>query len=171
MCFAISYLVWISRHLSFGIIMDDKKWLSFCLRRSIFDFEAIKKLLACPKLSFWYVLVICLNTNNVMFCLLLLLYWLFHCIILFSIFSHDSLHGVAGVYVTRIFVEELGAKESSLLNCTPKVFFIFEMIVLVLIDKLDWTSIQTRFFILLSYINRKISEVGILIPTWPTPRS
>ncbi|KAK9705298.1 hypothetical protein RND81_07G046100 [Saponaria officinalis] len=59
------------------------------LMKSIFDFQAIKKLLACPKFSFCY----------------------------------DSLHGVAGVYATRIFVEELGANESSLLNCTPKEDF------------------------------------------------
>ncbi|XP_021733126.1 phosphoglucomutase, cytoplasmic-like [Chenopodium quinoa] len=59
------------------------------LMKSIFDFEAIKKLLACPKFSFCY----------------------------------DALHGVAGVYAKRIFVEELGANESSLLNCTPKKDF------------------------------------------------
>lgn len=35
--------------------------------------------------------------------------------------SYDALHGVAGVYAKRIFIEELGASESSLLNCTPKV--------------------------------------------------
>jgi phosphoglucomutase len=34
-------------------------------------------------------------------------------------FCYDALHGVAGVYAKKIFVEELGAKESSLLNCTP----------------------------------------------------
>ncbi|CAO2823943.1 unnamed protein product [Amaranthus hypochondriacus] len=59
------------------------------LMKSIFDFEAIKKLLACPKFTFCY----------------------------------DALHGVAGVYAKRIFVEELGASESSLLNCTPKEDF------------------------------------------------
>uniref|UniRef100_A0A7C9EP74 phosphoglucomutase (alpha-D-glucose-1,6-bisphosphate-dependent) n=1 Tax=Opuntia streptacantha TaxID=393608 RepID=A0A7C9EP74_OPUST len=59
------------------------------LMKSIFDFEAIKKLLSCPKFSFCY----------------------------------DALHGVAGVYAKRIFVEELGASESSLLNCTPKEDF------------------------------------------------
>ena len=37
-------------------------------------------------------------------------------------FCYDALHGVAGAYAKRIFVEELGAKESSLLNCVPKVF-------------------------------------------------
>ncbi|RWW29710.1 hypothetical protein GW17_00005746 [Ensete ventricosum] len=36
------------------------------------------------------------------------------------LFSYDALHGVAGIYAKRIFVEELGANESSLLNCTPK---------------------------------------------------
>lgn len=38
-------------------------------------------------------------------------------------FCYDALHGVAGAYAKRIFVEELGAKESSLLNCTPKEDF------------------------------------------------
>ncbi|KAK8958449.1 putative phosphoglucomutase, cytoplasmic 2 [Platanthera guangdongensis] len=35
----------------------------------------------------------------------------------------DALHGVAGAYAKRIFVEELGAKESSLINCIPKEDF------------------------------------------------
>ncbi|KAJ4964287.1 hypothetical protein NE237_024226 [Protea cynaroides] len=38
-------------------------------------------------------------------------------------FSYDALHGVGGAYAKRIFVEELGANESSLLNCTPKEDF------------------------------------------------
>ncbi|KAF8404036.1 hypothetical protein HHK36_008912 [Tetracentron sinense] len=38
-------------------------------------------------------------------------------------FCFDALHGVAGAYAKRIFVEELGAHESSLLNCTPKEDF------------------------------------------------
>ncbi|XP_068331954.1 phosphoglucomutase, cytoplasmic-like [Pyrus communis] len=38
-------------------------------------------------------------------------------------FCYDALHGVAGAYANRIFVEELGAKESSLLNCVPKEDF------------------------------------------------
>ncbi|XP_059649518.1 phosphoglucomutase, cytoplasmic [Cornus florida] len=38
-------------------------------------------------------------------------------------FCYDALHGVGGAYANRIFVEELGAKESSLLNCTPKEDF------------------------------------------------
>ncbi|CAB4265205.1 unnamed protein product [Prunus armeniaca] len=38
-------------------------------------------------------------------------------------FCYDALHGVAGAYAERIFVEELGAKESSLLNCVPKEDF------------------------------------------------
>ncbi|CAM8951399.1 unnamed protein product [Rhodiola kirilowii] len=38
-------------------------------------------------------------------------------------FCYDALHGVAGAYANRIFVQELGAKESSLLNCTPKEDF------------------------------------------------
>jgi len=56
------------------------------LMKTIFDFEAIQKLLTCPKFTFCY----------------------------------DALHGVAGIYAKRIFVEELSASESSLLNCTPK---------------------------------------------------
>ncbi|XP_041014526.1 phosphoglucomutase, cytoplasmic-like [Juglans microcarpa x Juglans regia] len=38
-------------------------------------------------------------------------------------FCFDALHGVAGAYAERIFVEELGAQASSLLNCTPKEDF------------------------------------------------
>ncbi|KAG6655112.1 phosphoglucomutase, cytoplasmic [Carya illinoinensis] len=38
-------------------------------------------------------------------------------------FCYDALHGVAGAYAKRIFVEELGAQESSLLNCMPKEDF------------------------------------------------
>lgn len=38
-------------------------------------------------------------------------------------FCYDALHGVGGIYAKRIFVEELGANESSLLNCTPKEDF------------------------------------------------
>ncbi|URD88656.1 Phosphoglucomutase, cytoplasmic [Musa troglodytarum] len=38
-------------------------------------------------------------------------------------FCYDALHGVAGIYAKRIFVEELGANQSSLLNCTPKEDF------------------------------------------------
>ncbi|KAI5677816.1 hypothetical protein M9H77_08766 [Catharanthus roseus] len=38
-------------------------------------------------------------------------------------FCFDALHGVAGVYAKRIFVEELGANEGSLLNCVPKEDF------------------------------------------------
>ncbi|THU70998.1 hypothetical protein C4D60_Mb08t30890 [Musa balbisiana] len=37
--------------------------------------------------------------------------------------NYDALHGVAGIYAKHIFVEELGANESSLLNCTPKEDF------------------------------------------------
>nr|P93262.1 RecName: Full=Phosphoglucomutase, cytoplasmic; Short=PGM; AltName: Full=Glucose phosphomutase [Mesembryanthemum crystallinum]AAB41895.1 phosphoglucomutase [Mesembryanthemum crystallinum] len=59
------------------------------LMKSIFDFQAIKKLLSIPSFTFCY----------------------------------DALHGVAGVYAKRIFVDELGANESSLLNCTPKEDF------------------------------------------------
>jgi phosphoglucomutase len=59
------------------------------LMKSIFDFEAIKKLISSPKFSFCY----------------------------------DAMHGVGGAYSKPIFVEELGAQESSLLNCTPKENF------------------------------------------------
>ncbi|OAY72267.1 Phosphoglucomutase, cytoplasmic 1 [Ananas comosus] len=38
-------------------------------------------------------------------------------------FCYDALSGVAGIYAKRIFVEELGANESSLLNCVPKEDF------------------------------------------------
>ncbi|KAH7516312.1 hypothetical protein FEM48_Zijuj10G0121800 [Ziziphus jujuba var. spinosa] len=38
-------------------------------------------------------------------------------------FCYDALHGVGGAYAKCIFVEELGAQESSLLNCTPKEDF------------------------------------------------
>ncbi|XP_039174159.1 LOW QUALITY PROTEIN: phosphoglucomutase, cytoplasmic-like [Eucalyptus grandis] len=38
-------------------------------------------------------------------------------------FCYDALHGVAGAYAKRIFVEELGANEGFLLNCTPKEDF------------------------------------------------
>ncbi|KAG9146164.1 hypothetical protein Leryth_007883 [Lithospermum erythrorhizon] len=38
-------------------------------------------------------------------------------------FCYDALHGVAGAYANRIFVEELGAQGSSLLNCVPKEDF------------------------------------------------
>ncbi|MED6200395.1 Phosphoglucomutase-1 [Stylosanthes scabra] len=62
---------------------------SLKLRRSIFDFESIRKLLTSPKFSFCY----------------------------------DALHGVARAYAKRIFVNELGAQENSLLNCVPKEDF------------------------------------------------
>ncbi|KAL8105915.1 hypothetical protein AgCh_029647 [Apium graveolens] len=35
-------------------------------------------------------------------------------------FSYDALHGVSGACARLIFVDELGAQESSLLNCMPK---------------------------------------------------
>ncbi|KAL5721879.1 phosphoglucomutase (alpha-D-glucose-1,6-bisphosphate-dependent) [Ranunculus cassubicifolius] len=38
-------------------------------------------------------------------------------------FCYDALHGVAGAYAKGIFVDELGAQESSLINCTPKEDF------------------------------------------------
>ncbi|CAL5338954.1 hypothetical protein CsSME_00022613 [Camellia sinensis var. sinensis] len=59
------------------------------LMKSIFDFQAIQKLLSSPSFTFCY----------------------------------DALHGVAGAYAKRIFMEELGAQESSLLNCVPKEDF------------------------------------------------
>ena len=48
-------------------------------------------------------------------------------------FSYDALHGVGGAYAKRIFVEELGAKESSLLNCVPKVNFLFKKFVFMVL--------------------------------------
>ena len=42
---------------------------------------------------------------------------------LWRYWSYDALHGVGGAYAKSIFVDELGAQESSLLNCTPKVLF------------------------------------------------
>ncbi|XP_058108279.1 phosphoglucomutase, cytoplasmic 1 isoform X2 [Magnolia sinica] len=38
-------------------------------------------------------------------------------------FCYDALHGVGGIYAQRIFVEELGAHQSSLINCVPKEDF------------------------------------------------
>ncbi|XP_024519277.1 phosphoglucomutase, cytoplasmic 2 isoform X1 [Selaginella moellendorffii] len=38
-------------------------------------------------------------------------------------FCFDGLHGVAGAYATKLFVQELSAKESSLCNCIPKEDF------------------------------------------------
>ncbi|KAL8120722.1 phosphoglucomutase, cytoplasmic-like [Apium graveolens] len=38
-------------------------------------------------------------------------------------FCYDALHGVGGAYAKPIFVKELGAPESSLLNCVPKEDF------------------------------------------------
>ncbi|KAI3936208.1 hypothetical protein MKW92_010856 [Papaver armeniacum] len=38
-------------------------------------------------------------------------------------FCYDALHGVAGAYANRIFVQELGAQESFLINCVPKEDF------------------------------------------------
>ncbi|AQK63457.1 phosphoglucomutase2 [Zea mays] len=40
-----------------------------------------------------------------------------------KLMNYDALHGVAGAYAKHIFVEELGADESSLLNCVPKEDF------------------------------------------------
>ncbi|MQM13216.1 hypothetical protein Taro_046140 [Colocasia esculenta] len=40
-----------------------------------------------------------------------------------KLMNYDALHGVAGIYAKRIFVEDLGANEGSLLNCTPKEDF------------------------------------------------
>lgn len=59
------------------------------LMKTIFDFQAIKDLLARPNFNFCF----------------------------------DGLHGVAGAYAKGLFVQELGAKESSLLNCVPKEDF------------------------------------------------
>ncbi|CAI0432000.1 unnamed protein product [Linum tenue] len=40
-----------------------------------------------------------------------------------KLMNYDALHGVAGAYAHRIFVEELCAQESALLNCVPKEDF------------------------------------------------
>ncbi|CAH2049043.1 unnamed protein product [Thlaspi arvense] len=40
-----------------------------------------------------------------------------------KLMNYDALNGVAGAYARRTFVEELGAPESSLLNCVPKEDF------------------------------------------------
>ncbi|CAN1796488.1 Phosphoglucomutase, cytoplasmic [Linum perenne] len=40
-----------------------------------------------------------------------------------KLMNYDAMHGVAGAYAKSIFVEELGAKETSLLNCVPKEDF------------------------------------------------
>ncbi|XBI73655.1 hypothetical protein VPH35_067361 [Triticum aestivum] len=40
-----------------------------------------------------------------------------------KLMNFDGLHGVAGAYAKRMFVDELGASESSLLNCVPKEDF------------------------------------------------
>ncbi|QHO12569.1 Phosphoglucomutase, cytoplasmic [Arachis hypogaea] len=40
-----------------------------------------------------------------------------------KLMNYDALHGVAGAYAKRIFVDELGAQENSLLNCVPKEDF------------------------------------------------
>ena len=53
------------------------------------------------------------------------MYHRFNVIFYFILWSYDALHGVAGAYAHRIFVEELGAQESALLNCVPKVLFFF----------------------------------------------
>jgi phosphoglucomutase len=87
--------------------------------RSIFDFELIKKLLTSPKFSFWYAFVISCRSGTFFSLILNLLNLNIICWPLFC--SYDSLHGVAGVYAHKIFVEELGADRSSLLNCVPKV--------------------------------------------------
>lgn len=51
--------------------------------------------------------------------------------ILFLTCSYDALHGVAGIYAKRIVLEELGARESSLLNCTPKVRWVLADVLIV----------------------------------------
>ena len=78
-------------------------------------------------------------------------------------FSYDALHGVAGAYAKHIFVEELGADESSLLNCVPKVMS---------------SSIVTKFYlkrgsVLIHHLCfcRRTLEVVILILTSPMQKS
>eukprot|EP00244_Chara_vulgaris_P013085 TRINITY_DN723_c0_g1_i1.p1 TRINITY_DN723_c0_g1~~TRINITY_DN723_c0_g1_i1.p1 ORF type:complete len:585 (+),score=140.98 TRINITY_DN723_c0_g1_i1:324-2078(+) len=38
-------------------------------------------------------------------------------------FVYDAMHGVGGVYAKAVFVDELGAPDSSLMNCVPKPDF------------------------------------------------
>ncbi|KAL8137519.1 hypothetical protein V2J09_003520 [Rumex salicifolius] len=79
------------------------------LMKSIFDFPAIQKLLSSPNFTFWYGFS-----------------FLFAALKLFNLASYvifDALHGVAGAYAERMFVEELGADKKSLLNCVPKEDF------------------------------------------------
>eukprot|EP00897_Mesotaenium_endlicherianum_P010385 jgi/Mesen1/9375/ME000610S08691 len=59
------------------------------LMKSIFDFAAIKTLLARPDFKFLF----------------------------------DGLHGVAGAYANKVFVQALGASPDSLTNCIPKEDF------------------------------------------------
>ncbi|KAK6122265.1 hypothetical protein DH2020_043998 [Rehmannia glutinosa] len=95
------------------------------LMKSIFDFQSIQKLISSPKFSFWYaceLLIGCHVWHAFQFILLNEVD--IDCLTSAShLASYDALHGVAGAYAKRIFVEELGAQESSLLNCVPKEDF------------------------------------------------
>ncbi|KAJ9554267.1 hypothetical protein OSB04_018312 [Centaurea solstitialis] len=105
------------------------------LMKSIFDFELIQKLLTSPQFSFWCVdllssqrFAIALSSFLHYYFGLVLTFLLSHVpfvgwLLLLCFLSYDALSGVAGAYAKRIFVEELGAKESSLLNCVPKEDF------------------------------------------------
>eukprot|EP00271_Cylindrocystis_brebissonii_P014293 TRINITY_DN35605_c0_g1_i1.p1 TRINITY_DN35605_c0_g1~~TRINITY_DN35605_c0_g1_i1.p1 ORF type:complete len:576 (-),score=113.72 TRINITY_DN35605_c0_g1_i1:322-2049(-) len=73
----------------FDVVVFDAAEDYLKLMKSIFDFEAIKGLLARPDFKFLF----------------------------------DGLHGVAGAYAAKVFVEELGASPDSLTNCTPKEDF------------------------------------------------
>lgn len=64
----------------------------------------------------------------------------FNVIFYFVLQSYDALHGVAGAYAHRIFVEELGAQESALLNCVPKVLLLPNQEVLFL----KWLQIHLQ---------------------------
>lgn len=73
----------------FGVVVFDATEDYVKLMKTIFDFEAVKKLLSRSDFSFCY----------------------------------DALHGVAGIYAQKIFVQELSAKPNFLINCTPKEDF------------------------------------------------
>lgn len=131
----------------------------FFLRR-IFDFQSIQKLLTSPNFTFWYVRSAKLTKwlNSMLWSILLEALITLHD---FFPESFDALHGVGGAYAKRIFVEELGAKESSLLNCVPKVdleasrYLRFHFLTKLEMLNCPWLC-----------ANRKTLEVGILILTW-----
>lgn len=73
----------------FDVVVFDPTEDYVRLMKTIFDFEALKRLLCHPNFTFCY----------------------------------DALHGVAGIYAQKIFIEELSASPNYLINCTPKEDF------------------------------------------------